>query len=243
MTENATTERVVIVGGSSGMGLALANALVTEGGEVIIASRSTERLAAAERTLSDGPGKVRSIVVDITDEADVERLFTEVGPVDHVVTTAVDVEGVYQPIASFDVGLARKTLDAKLIGPALLAKHARIVPGGSLTFTSGIAAYRPGPGSSIVAAANGALESLAYALAVELGPVRVNVVSPGWIDTPIWDTIAGDAKTERHQQLAARLPVGRIGKPAEVAQAMLAAMRNPFITGTVLHVDGGHRLV
>ncbi|MFD6159395.1 SDR family oxidoreductase [Nocardia sp. NPDC060256] len=243
MTDSATTERVVIVGGSSGMGLALADAVVAAGGEVIIASRSAERLAAAERTLSDGPGKVRSIVVDITDEADIERLFTEVGPVDHVVTTAVDVEGVYQPIASFDVGLARKTLDAKLIGPALLAKHARIVPGGSLTFTSGIAAYRPGPGSSIVAAANGALESLAYALAVELGPVRVNVVSPGWIDTPIWDTIAGDAKTERHQQLAARLPVGRIGKPAEVAQAMLAAMRNPFITGTVLHVDGGHRLV
>ncbi|MEU7138805.1 SDR family oxidoreductase [Nocardia sp. NPDC046473] len=243
MTESATTERVVIVGGSSGMGLALADALVTAGGEVIIASRSAERLAAAERTLPAGPGKVRSIVVDITEEATIERLFAEVGPVDHVVTTAVDVEGVYQPIASFDVELARKTLDAKLIGPALLAKHARIVPGGSLTFTSGIAAYRPGPGSAIVAAANGALESLAYALAVELGPVRVNVVSPGWIDTPIWDTIAGDAKTERHQQLAARLPVGRIGQPAEVAQAMLAAMHNPFITGTVLHVDGGHRLV
>ncbi|MFI6167121.1 SDR family oxidoreductase [Nocardia sp. NPDC051052] len=243
MTDSATTERVVIVGGSSGMGLALAAALVTEGAEVIIASRSAERLADAERTLSEGPGKVRSLVVDITSESDIERLFTEVGPVDHVVTTAVDVEGVYQPIASFDVGQARKTLDAKLIGPALLAKHAQITPGGSLTFTSGIAAYRPGPGSSIVAAANGALESLAYALAVELGPIRVNVVSPGWIDTPIWDTIAGPAKTERHQQLAARLPVGRIGQPAEVAQAMLAAMHNPFITGTVLHVDGGHRLV
>ncbi|MFI6043567.1 SDR family oxidoreductase [Nocardia sp. NPDC051321] len=243
MTVSATTERVVIVGGSSGMGLALAAALVTEGAEVIIASRSAERLADAERTLPDGPGKVRSLVADITSESDIERLFTEVGRVDHVVTTAVDVEGVYQPIASFDVGQARKTLDAKLIGPALLAKHAQITPGGSLTFTSGIAAYRPGPGSSIVAAANGALESLAYALAIELGPIRVNVVSPGWIDTPIWDTIAGPAKTERHQQLAARLPVGRIGQPTEVAQAMLAAMHNPFITGTVLHVDGGHRLV
>lgn len=225
------------------MGLALAAALVAEGAEVIIASRSAERLADAERTVPEGPGTVRSIVADITSETDIERLFSEVGPIDHVVTTAVDVEGVYQPIASFDLELARKTLDAKLIGPALLAKHARIVPGGSLTFTSGIAAYRPAPGSSIVAAANGALESLAYALAIELGPTRVNVVSPGWIDTPIWDTIAGDAKTERHQQLAARLPVGRIGQPAEIAKAMLAVMHNQFITGTVLHADGGHRLV
>ncbi|MFB8274873.1 SDR family oxidoreductase [Nocardia colli] len=244
MTDSTTTaERVVIVGGSSGMGLALAAALVTEGAEVIIASRSAERLAAAERTLPEGPGKVRSLVTDITSETDIERLFTEVGPVDHVVTTAVDAEGVYQPIASFDIDLARKTLAAKLIGPALLAKHARITSGGSLTFTSGIAAYRPSPGSSIVAAANGALESLAYALAVELGPTRVNVISPGWIDTPIWDTIAGPAKSERHQQLSARLPIGRIGHPTEIAQAMLAVMHNPFITGTVLHADGGHRLV
>lgn len=244
MTEAiANPERVVIIGGSSGMGLALAAALVAEGAEVIIAGRSTERLAAAERTLGAGPGKVRAVVADITREADLEQLFTELGPVDHVVTTAVDAAGVYQPITSFDTDIARKTLDAKLIGPALLAKHARIAPGGSLTFTSGIAAYRPGPGSAIVAAANGALASLAYALAIEIGPTRVNVVSPGWINTPIWDTIAGAAKTERHQQLADRLPGGQIGEPGHVASAMLAVMRNPFITGTVLHVDGGHRLV
>ncbi|PXX55632.1 NAD(P)-dependent dehydrogenase (short-subunit alcohol dehydrogenase family) [Nocardia tenerifensis] len=243
MTDSTAAERVVIVGGSSGMGLALATALVEQGAEVVIAGRSADRLADAERSLPAGPGKLRSIVADIASESDIERLFGETGLIDHVVTTAVDVEGVYQPIASFDLTLARKTLDAKLIGPALLAKHARITPGGSLTFTSGIAAYRPGPGSSIVAAANGALASLAYALAVEMGPTRVNVVSPGWIDTPIWDTIAGAAKTERHQQLADRLPVGRIGQPAEVAAAMLAVMRNPFITGTVLHVDGGQRLV
>ncbi|MEV0762631.1 SDR family oxidoreductase [Nocardia sp. NPDC050435] len=125
----------------------------------------------------------------------------------------------------------------------MLAKHARIITGGLLTFTSGIAAYRPGPCSAVLAACNGALASLAYVLALELGPTWVNVVSPGWVDTPVWDTIAGPAKTERHQQLAARLPVGRIGQPGDIAKAFLAVLRNTFITGTVLHVDGGHRLV
>ncbi|MEU6185227.1 SDR family oxidoreductase [Nocardia sp. NPDC047038] len=244
MTASSTTpERVVIVGGSSGMGLALAASLIDTGAQVTIAGRSAERLAAAERTLSAGPGTVRSVVADITREADLERLFAESEPVDHVVTTAADVTGAYQQLDRFDADLARNLVSAKLIGPMLLAKHARVVPGGSVTFTSGVAAYRPAPGGAMVAAVNGALASLAYALALELGPVRVNVVSPGWVDTPIWDTIAGPAKTERHQQLAARLPVGRIGRPSDIAQAMLGVMRNPFITGTVLHVDGGHRLV
>ncbi|WP_280250549.1 SDR family oxidoreductase [Nocardia abscessus] len=244
MTATSTTpERVVIVGGSSGMGLALAAALIADGAQVTIAGRSADRLAAAERTLSAQPGVLRSVVADITREADLERLFAGLEPVDHVVTTAADVTGAYRPVAEFDAEVAGNLISAKLIGPTLLAKHARIVPGGSLTFTSGVAAYRPAPGGAVVAAVNGALASLAYALALELGPVRVNVVSPGWVDTPIWDTIAGAAKTERHQQLAARLPVGRIGHPSDIAQAMLGVMRNRFITGTVLHVDGGHRLV
>ncbi|WP_330229712.1 SDR family oxidoreductase [Nocardia sp. NBC_00508] len=244
MTASSTTsERVVVVGGSSGMGLALAAALVAEGTQVTIAGRCAERLAAAERTVPEGPGTVRSVVADITREADLERLFADLGSVDHVVTTAADVIGAYQPLAGFDAEQARNLIATKLVGPVLLAKHARIVPGGSLTFTSGVAAYRPAPGGAMVAAVNGALASLAYALAVELGPVRVNAVSPGWVDTPIWDTIAGAAKSERHQQLAARLPVGRIGRPADIAQAMIGLMRNHFITGTVLHVDGGHRLV
>ncbi|MEU4340665.1 SDR family oxidoreductase [Nocardia sp. NPDC023852] len=244
MTISTTTlERVLIVGGSSGMGLALAAALVADGAEVTIAGRSAERLANAERALADGPGTVRTAVADITREADLERLFADVGSVDHVVATAADVTGAYRPVAAFDADQASSLISTKLIGPTLLAKHARFLLGGSLTFTSGIAAYRPASGGAMIAAVNGALASLGYALAIELGPVRVNVISPGWVDTPIWDTIVGPAKTERHRQLAARLPVGRIGRPDDIAHAMLAVMRNPFITGTVLHVDGGHRLV
>jgi NAD(P)-dependent dehydrogenase (short-subunit alcohol dehydrogenase family) len=95
----------------------------------------------------------------------------------------------------------------------------------------------------MIATANGALEALARALALELAPVRVNVVSPGWVDTPIWDTIAGDKKAERLAAMAGRLPVGRIGQPTDIAEAFVALMHNGFITGTLLHVDGGHRLV
>jgi NAD(P)-dependent dehydrogenase (short-subunit alcohol dehydrogenase family) len=126
-----------------------------------------------------------------------------------------------------------------------VAKHAAgwLRPGGSIGFTSGVAAYRPGPGGSMIAAVNGALEALARALALELAPVRVNVVSPGWVDTPIWDVLAGPAKAERLAEMGSRLPAGRVGKPAHIARAFVELMGNGFVTGTVLHVDGGHRLV
>jgi NAD(P)-dependent dehydrogenase (short-subunit alcohol dehydrogenase family) len=231
-------ERVVIVGGSSGMGLALATELVAQGTEVTIAGRSADRLEAVDLA-------VRKVVTDLGDEQDVERLFKTTGPVDHIVTTAADISGSYQPIREYDVAAARSAIESKLIGPLLLAKHGApmIEPGGSIVFTSGIAAYRPGPRGSMVAALNGGLGSMAAALAVELAPIRVNVVSPGWVDTPIWQDVAGDAKDETLAAMAARLPVGRIGRTNDIAEAIIALLRNGFITGTVLHADGGHRLV
>lgn len=231
-------ERVVIVGGSSGMGLALATELVAQGTEVTIAGRSKDRLEAVDLA-------VRKVVTDIGDEHDIERLFKTTGPVDHIVTTAADISGSYQPIREYDVAAARLAVESKLIGPLLLAKHGApvLAPGGSIVFTSGIAAYRPGPRGSMVAALNGALGSMAAALAVELAPLRVNVVSPGWVDTPIWESVAGDAKDQTLAAMAERLPVGRIGRTKDIADAIIALLRNGFITGTVLHADGGHRLV
>jgi NAD(P)-dependent dehydrogenase (short-subunit alcohol dehydrogenase family) len=247
ITTAQRTERVVVIGGSSGIGLAVAGTMLAEGAEVTIAGRSPERLAAAARELTGrhahATDRLHPETADITREADIERLFKEAGPVDHVVATAADAAGAYQRAAEFDVTAARRLIDAKLLGAVLLAKHANLGASGSITLTSGIAAYRPAPGGSMVAAVNGALASLAYALAIELAPARVNVVSPGWIDTPIWDTIAGDGKAARLDAMASRLPAGRVGQPADVAQAILALIRNPFITGTVLHVDGGQRLV
>jgi NAD(P)-dependent dehydrogenase (short-subunit alcohol dehydrogenase family) len=95
----------------------------------------------------------------------------------------------------------------------------------------------------VIAAVNAALAGLARALAIELAPIRVNVVSPGWVDTPMWDALAGDDKAAMHEAVASRLPVGRIGTPADVADALLAVMRNGFVTGTILHADGGQRLI
>ncbi|MEV6269748.1 SDR family oxidoreductase [Kribbella sp. NPDC051936] len=232
-------EHVVIVGGSSGMGRALAAELVAQGSEVTVAGRSADKLDDVRRELG-----VRTVAMDVGVEQDIERLFAVTGPVSHIVTTAADVGGAYQPIAAYDVRAARSAVDSKLLGPLLLAKHGAplLEPGGSIVFTSGIAAYRPGPRASLLAALNGALASLAAALAVELAPLRVNVVSPGWVDTPIWQDVAGDAAPETLAAMAARLPVGRIGRTQDIAAAIIALLRNGFITGTVLHADGGHRL-
>lgn len=237
-------ERVLIVGGSSGMGLALAERLLGEGAEVIIVGRTQQRLAAAQRRLQ-APERLEAIAADVTQEDQVARLFQAIGRVDHVVTTAADIAGAYRLLPELDIAAARNVIDSKLVGPLLLAKYASpvLAPTGSITFTSGIAAYRPAPRGSVVAAVNGALASLAYALAVELAPIRVNVVSPGWVDTPIWESVAGEAKAATLEAMAKRLPVGRIGQPSDIADAMRFVMRNSFVTGTVLHVEGGHRLV
>lgn len=233
---------VLVIGGSSGMGLALARHLLDRDTTVTIAGRSAERLADAATTLGR-PDTLRTGRVDITREDEVRRLLEATGPLDHVVVTAVDARDAYFPIADFPLDDARTVIGTKLLGPWLVAKHARVTPGGSITFTSGVAAHRPGPGASVLAAANGALEALVRALAVELAPVRVNAVSPGWVDTPVWDVLAGPAKAERLAAMAARLPTGRIGTPDDIAEAFTAVQRNRFMTGSVLHVDGGHRLV
>jgi NAD(P)-dependent dehydrogenase (short-subunit alcohol dehydrogenase family) len=243
-TDMRKMERVLIAGGSSGMGLALAGRLLGEGAEVTIVGRTQARLDVAAQRLS-GKGRLRTLPADITREDQVARLFEQSGPLDHIVSTAADIEGAYQLLPALEAGAVRKVVDSKLMGPLLLAKHgAPVLAGtGSITYTSGIAAYRPAPRGSAVAAVNGALESLTYALAVELGPMRVNVVSPGWVDSPIWQFVAGDGKAATLQAMAERLPVARIGQPEDIADAICFLMRNGFVTGTVLHVDGGHRLV
>jgi NAD(P)-dependent dehydrogenase (short-subunit alcohol dehydrogenase family) len=226
------------------MGLALAERLLGTDAKVTIAGRSQERLDRARARLGNA-SNLKTIAVDATSEDQVRDMFGSLGELDHIVSTAADVSGVYRLLPEIDIPTARRVMDSKVLAPLLLAKHGapRLRAGGSITFTSGIAAYRPAAKGSVVAAINGAIESLVYALAVELAPVRVNAISPGWVDTPIWRQVAGAGKATMLEAMAKRLPVGRIGQPDDIAQAIESVMRNGFISGTVVHVDGGQRLV
>ncbi|MBY5457568.1 SDR family oxidoreductase [Rhizobium leguminosarum] len=236
--------KIIIVGGSSGMGLALARRLLGEGAAVTIAGRSEDRLAAACRHLGEHPG-LATITVDISREEEVAALFRNSGPLDHIVSTAADIEGAYQLLPSIELAAAQRVVESKSYGPLLLAKYgaAHLPPSGSITYTSGVAAYRPAARGSVVAAVNAALEGLVRALAIELAPIRINAVSPGWVDTPIWSFVAGDAKQATLDAMAQRLPAGRVGQPDDIADAIRFLIGNGFTTGTILHVEGGHRLV
>ncbi|WP_089177837.1 SDR family oxidoreductase [Bosea sp. AS-1] len=239
-----TISKVLVVGGSSGMGLALARRCLDQGAQVIIAGRDADKLARARESLG-AHSQLEAVAVDITREAEVGALFDQVTGLDHIACTAADIQGSYELLPALDLKAAQRAMESKVFGPLLLAKYGapKLRPSGSITFTSGIAAYRPLPRGSVVAAINAALEGLVRALAVELAPIRVNAVSPGWVDTPIWAFVAGDRKGEMLDGMARRLPVGRVGRPADIAEAIAFLMGNGFTTGTVLHVEGGHRLV
>ncbi|AVC50185.1 short chain dehydrogenase family protein [Rhizobium leguminosarum bv. viciae] len=186
-----------------------------------------------------------TIAVDISREEEVAALFRNGGPVDHIVSTAADIGGAYQLLPSIELAAAQRVVESKFYGPLMLAKYgaAHLPPSGSITYTSGVAAYRPAARGSVVAAVNAALEGLVRALAVELAPIRINAVSPGWVDTPIWSFVAGDAKQATLDAMAQRLPAGRVGRPDDIADAIRFLIGNGFTTGTILHVEGGHRLI
>ena len=235
-------QKIVVVGGSSGIGLGVAKAALEDGAEVVIVGRSADRLKAAEKALG---GRVKSIAADMTREAEIARLFDEVGAFDHLVSTAGTPPPNYS-IGDTDMDFVRGFVDNKLIGAVMLAKHAvrGLRTGGSMIFTSGINKDRPPvPGGAVVSAIAGSFSYFARALAQELAPTRVNTVSPGWVDTPMWDELVGEAKTGYFAAMAGRVPAGKVAAPADVAPAYLYLMGNDFMTGETIHIDGGQRLV
>lgn len=237
-------KRIVIVGGSSGIGLGVAAAALERKADVVIVSRSREKLQAAGRTLG-ADRRVKTLAADMTKEPEVARLFDDVGAFDHLVSTA-GTHPPNDPIERTDMDFVRRFVDNKLNGAVLLAKHAvrTLRTGGSMTFTSGINKDRPPiPGGSVVSAIAGSFSYFARALAVELAPTRVNIVSPGWVDTPMWDELVGEAKSGFHAEMAARLPARRIATPADVAPAYVYLMESEFTTGETIRIDGGHSLI
>jgi NAD(P)-dependent dehydrogenase (short-subunit alcohol dehydrogenase family) len=237
-------DKLLIVGGSSGMGLALAKQCLDLGSSVTIGGRNEDKLRCAREELGN-PKSLDTIAVDIAQESEVANLFKRIGHLDHIVSTAADIEGAYELLPDLELEAAQRVVNSKFYGPLLLAKHGSplLSTAGSITFVSGIAAYRPLARGSVVAAVNAALEGLVRALAVELAPIRVNAVSPGWVDTPIWGLVAGDKKDDTLSAMAKRLLVGRVGQPDDIADAIGFLIGNTFTTGTILHVEGGHRLV
>ena len=225
-------KKVVVVGGSSGIGLSTAELAKREGAEVIIASRNAEKLNAVATTLG-----VKAIAADVTSDESIEALFRACGPVDHVVVTAAQLRsGPFKTVPMEDV---RSTMEGKFWGAWRVARSAQIVPGGSLTLVSGFLSIRPRPNAAIVGAANGAIESLARSLALELAPVRVNCVSPGIIDTPIRAGMPEAARLDMLAKTAAGLPVGRVGVGEDIARQILAFMTIGFATGSIVYIDGG----
>lgn len=229
-------QKVVVVGGSSGIGLSTAEMAKKAGAEVVIASRSAEKLDAAAGKLG-----VKAIAADVTSDDSIAKLFQACGQVDHVVVTAAQLRtGPFKTVSMDDV---RATMEGKFWGAWRCARSAQIKDGGSLTLVSGFLSIRPRPNSAIVGASNGALESLTRSLALELAPVRVNCVSPGLIDTPIRAAMPEAARKEMLAKTAAALPVKRVGEGEDIAMQILAFMANGFATGSIVYLDGGGLII
>jgi NAD(P)-dependent dehydrogenase (short-subunit alcohol dehydrogenase family) len=234
-------KRVVVAGGSSGIGFATALAAANQGAEVIIASRNAERVTAA---LAKLPSSAQGQSVDFTDEAQIKSWFEKIGPFDHLVYTAGETLQL-GTLAETDVETARQAFEVRYWGAFKTVKHghALIRKGGSIVLTTGIASLRPNKGWTVPSSTLGAMESLTRALAVELAPLRVNTVSPGIVRTPLWDNMSQADREAMYSHFAAALPTGYIGEAEDIAETYLYLMQERFSTGQIIVVDGGGVLV
>ncbi|WP_371651695.1 MULTISPECIES: SDR family oxidoreductase [unclassified Streptomyces] len=239
-------ERVVIIGGTSGIGLAAARRQLTEGRDVVVTGRTPERLRAALAELDALEGVVGTAtgaIVDARDETATVEFFAGLQRADHVVIAATGATAA-GPFRSVTTEALREAAEGKLIAHSLTARAALEVlsPGGSLTFLTAASAGAAMPGTAGLAAVNASVAAMVPVLAVELGPIRVNAVSPGVVDTPWWDWMDADAKAQTFASYAKSTPAGRCGAPEDIADAIAFLIGNSFTTGVVLTVDGGARL-
>lgn len=231
-------QRVLVVGGTSGIGLATARLATQRGAAVTVASRSGSKVAAAVEII--GPAATGR-TLDVTDEHAVQDFFGSRDLWDHVVTTASAVR--IAPVRDLPMVDALAAMDSKFWGAYRVARHAAIRDGGSLSFLAGYLATRPAPGRALMTAINAGLEGLARGLALEFRPVRVNAVSPAFVDTPLWDGMQASERAALVARNTALYPAGRVGTAEDVAAMLLALISNPYATGTVVTLDGGASLV
>lgn len=230
---------IVVLGGSSGIGLATAAAAQAEGAEVIITGRNAARLAKAREVL----GQVKCGQFDAAHETPMREFFESIPHVDHVFSTAGTL--VHDAKLTPARGELRPAMGVRFWAALYACKYGapKIRTGGSLVFMSGTAARRPLAGAAVASASCGAVESFMRAMALDLAPVRVNVIQPGYVDTPLFDALLGDQRDAVLAAAGAKLPVGRVGRAEEIADAVLFLMRNGYVNGTCLTVDGGGLLV
>jgi NAD(P)-dependent dehydrogenase (short-subunit alcohol dehydrogenase family) len=227
-------QRVLVIGGSSGIGFATAKLACELGAAVTIASRSAEKLAAAAASI--GPA-VEARALDLTDDAAVEAFFAAAGRFDHVIVTGSQVG--MAAVRELPIQTAYAAMDSKFWGFYRVARSADIAPGGSLSVVSGFLASRPAAGRALMGAINAALEALVRGLALELKPVRVNAVSPAVVRTEMWAGMAPEARAAMYERVSAAYPAGRPGDPQDIARQLLLLAATGYATGTVVTLDGG----
>ncbi|RFU68940.1 SDR family oxidoreductase [Peribacillus saganii] len=233
-------KRVVVLGGTSGIGLAAAKAFLDEAAQVIIASRSASNLSEAKTKLG---GNVEGYEIDFRSEEKVADFFKKVGNFDHLVVTAG--EGAMGHFSELPVSTVREAFDSKFWGQ-YISVHAALPylnNESSITLTSGVYGVRPPKGASTLASINSAIGGLVRGLSVDLAPIRVNVVSPGIVDTPIYGGMPEEQRKDMFNGIAKQLPVGRVAQPEDIAETYVYLAKNGFTTGTSVLIDGGAHLI
>jgi NAD(P)-dependent dehydrogenase (short-subunit alcohol dehydrogenase family) len=233
-------QTVVVIGGSAGIGLETARRARAEGAKVILTARNAERLQSAASEL----GAVSSAAFDAADSAQLDRFFRELPtPIDHVMVTAG--RPYYAPLDEMDFAKVRRDIDEHLLLALRVARNARtrVRPGGTLLFMGGTGGRRPRIGLSTVTAMTAALPALVASLALEIAPVRVNLIAAGFVDTPLSADLLGSELENRRQQLRETNPIRRVVGPEDVAALAVHIMSNTALTGATYDIDGGQQLV
>ena len=233
-------QNVVVIGGSAGIGLETARRARAEGARLILTGRNPERLQLAAGELE----ALSTAVFDANDPAPLERFFVDLpAPIDHVMVTAGQPQ--YARLLDMDFEQARRALDSHLLLMLQVARNAarKVRPGGTLLFMGGTGGRRPGIGLGIVPTVTAALPALTASLALELAPVRVNLIAAGFVDTPLSASLLGEELENRRNQLRATLPIRRVVEAADVAALAVHIMINTALTGATYDIDGGQQLV